>query len=99
MRSRCLIVIIGEFNIYFLTKTDQPSTLKAFMNKHILKLTFIENTTINDTQINHIWPNAPMQQCHYGTTQAYWIDLKPIYFVFQLPNYVPQFVLPHNTAK
>jgi hypothetical protein len=32
-----------------------------------------------------------MLQCHFGTTQAYWIDHKPIYFVFKLldsPNCV-----------
>jgi hypothetical protein len=69
------------------------------MNKYNLKFTFIESTTINDTQIDHIWTNAPIQQCHFGTTQAYWTDHKPIYIAFKLPNYVPQFVLPHNTTK
>jgi hypothetical protein len=69
------------------------------MNNYNLKLTFIENTTINDTQIDHIWTNAPIQQCHFKMTQTYWTDHKPIYFAFKLPNYVPQFVLPHNTTK
>jgi hypothetical protein len=96
MFSRCLIVIIGDFNIDFLTKTNQSSTLQAFMNKYNLKLTLIESTTINDAQIDHIWTNAPIQQCHSRTTQAYWTYHKPIYFAFKLPNYVPQFVLPHN---
>ncbi len=63
-------IIIGDFNIDFLTKTNQ-STLQAFMNKYNLKLTFIESTTINDTQIDHIWTNAPIQQCHFRTTQVY----------------------------
>jgi hypothetical protein len=34
MPSHCLIVIIGDFNIIFLTKTHQSSTLQAFMNKY-----------------------------------------------------------------
>jgi hypothetical protein len=55
MLSHCQNVIIGDFNIDFLTKTNQSSTLQAFMNKYNLKLTFIENTTINNTQIDHIW--------------------------------------------
>jgi hypothetical protein len=58
MLSHCPTVIIGDFNIDFLTKTNQSSTLQAFMNKYNLKLTFIENTTINNTQIDHIWANA-----------------------------------------
>jgi hypothetical protein len=56
-------------------------------------------TNINYTQIDYIWTNAPIQQCHYGTTQAYWTNHKLIYFAFKIPNYVPQFVLPHNTTK
>jgi hypothetical protein len=27
-----------------------------------------ENTAINDTQINHIWTNALIQQCHSKST-------------------------------
>jgi hypothetical protein len=49
MPSHCPIVIIGDFNINFITKTNQSSTLQAFMNKYNLKLTFIESATINDT--------------------------------------------------
>jgi hypothetical protein len=88
-----------EISILFLTKINQSSTLQAFMNKYNLKFTFIENTTINDTQIDYIWTNAPIQQCHFGTTQAYWINHRPIYFAFKLLNYVPQFVLSHNMKK
>jgi hypothetical protein len=66
MPSHCPTIIIGNFNIIFLTKKNQSSTLQAFMNKYNLKLTFIESTTINDTQIDHIWTNAPIQQCHIG---------------------------------
>jgi hypothetical protein len=59
--SHCPIIIIGDFNMNFLTKTNQSSTLQAFMNKYNFKLIFIESITINDTQINHIWTNAPIQ--------------------------------------
>jgi hypothetical protein len=55
------------------------------MYKYKLKFTFIESTTIDNTQIDHIWTNAPTQQCHLGVTQTYWIDHKPIYFTFKLP--------------
>jgi hypothetical protein len=69
--SHFLTIIIGDFNINFLTKTNQSLTLQEFMNKYNLKLNFIENTTINGTQIDYIWTNAPIQQCHSRTTQAY----------------------------
>jgi hypothetical protein len=49
MPSHCPIVIIEDFNINFITKTNQSSTLQAFMNKYNLKITFIKNITINDT--------------------------------------------------
>jgi hypothetical protein len=62
-------------------------------------LTFLENTTINNAQIDNIWTNAPIQQCHLKLTQVYWTDHKPIYFALKLPNYVPKFVLLHNTTK
>jgi hypothetical protein len=69
------------------------------MNKYNFNLTFLESTTINDTQIDHNWTNAPIQQYHYRLAQAYWTYHKPIYFAFKLFDYVPQFVLPHNTTK
>jgi hypothetical protein len=34
------------------------------MNTKKFKLLFFEYTTINKTQIDHIWTNAPTQQCH-----------------------------------
>jgi hypothetical protein len=63
------------------------------MNKDNFKLIFLESTTINDTQIDHIWTNVVIQH-HYILTQAYWKNHEPIYFAFKLLNYVPQFVLP-----
>jgi len=32
--SHCPIIIIGDFNIDFLTETNQSSTLQEFMNKY-----------------------------------------------------------------
>jgi hypothetical protein len=58
MFSHCPIIITKDFNIEFLTKTIQSLKLQAHMNKYNLKLIFLENTTINDTQIDHIWANA-----------------------------------------
>jgi hypothetical protein len=44
----------------FFNKKNQSSTLQTFVNKYNLNITSIENTIINDTQINHIWTNAPI---------------------------------------
>jgi hypothetical protein len=71
MPSHCLISTIGDFNINSFLKKNQSSTIQTFLNKYNFKLIFIETTTINDTQIDHIWTNAPIQQCHSRTTQAY----------------------------
>jgi hypothetical protein len=64
MLSHCLITIIGDFNVNFLTKTIQSSKLQEAMNKYNFKLFFLV------TQIDHTWTNASIQQCHYGTTQT-----------------------------
>jgi hypothetical protein len=87
-------ILIGDFNIDMLKKTPRSTTFQNLMYKYKLKLTFFENTTINNTQIDHIWTNAPTQQCHSGVIQAYWIDHKLVYFTFKLLYYVPQFILP-----
>ncbi len=49
MHSHCLIVIIEDFSIDFLTKKNQSSTLQALMNKYNLEFSFLENILINDT--------------------------------------------------
>ncbi len=64
MLSHCLITIIGDFNVNFLTKTIQSSTLQELMNKYNFKLVFF------CTQINHTWTNASIQQCHFGTRET-----------------------------
>jgi hypothetical protein len=71
MFSHCSTIITRDFNIKFLTKKIQSLTLQALINKYNLKLTFLEKTIINDTQIGHIWTNASIQQFHFGSTQAY----------------------------
>jgi hypothetical protein len=63
------------------------------MLKYKLKFILSKSTTINNTQIDHIWTNAPTQQCHSGITQTYWTNHKHVYFTFKLLNYVPQFIL------
>jgi hypothetical protein len=45
-------------------------TLHNIMNTQKFKLLLFEYTTINKTQIDHIWTNAPTQQCHSKFTQA-----------------------------
>jgi len=77
-----------------LRKTPRSTTFQNLMYEYKLKLTYTKSTTIDNTQIDHIWTNASTQQCHSGVTQAYWIDHKIIYFTFNLPYYVPQFILP-----
>jgi hypothetical protein len=82
-----------------LTNTIESITLQTYMNTHNFHITSIESITCNNTQTNHIWTNALTQQCHVGSTQAYWIDHNPVYFAFKLLDYVPQFVIPSINEK
>jgi hypothetical protein len=52
-----------------LTNTIESITLQNYT--HGFHITFIKNTTPNNTQIDHIWTNALSQQCHSGSTQTY----------------------------
>jgi hypothetical protein len=61
-----------------LTNTIESITLQNYMNTHDFHITFIQSTTPNNTQINHIWTNARTQQCHIESTQAYWTNHNPI---------------------
>lgn len=54
MFSCRLIMIIEDFNIKFLNKTNQSSTLQTLMKKYNFQRIFLKSTNINDTQINHI---------------------------------------------
>jgi hypothetical protein len=64
-------IIIEDFNVDILTKTCQSMILCNFMNIQKFKVLFFKYTTIDKTQIDHIWTNAPRQQCHSRSTQAY----------------------------
>jgi len=54
MFSCRVTIIIEDFNINFLNKTKQSSTLQTLMKKYNFQLIFLKSTNINDTQINHI---------------------------------------------
>jgi hypothetical protein len=56
-----------------------------------MELQFKKITTIYGSHIDHIWTNAPTQQCMFGVVEAYWIDHKPIYFAFKFLDYVLQY--------
>jgi endonuclease/exonuclease/phosphatase family metal-dependent hydrolase len=77
-------ITIGDFNIDMLTKATESIRLQTYINMHNFHIPCIESTTPNKTQIDHMWTNAPTQQCHVGTTQAYWTNHNPIYFAFKL---------------
>ncbi len=47
-----------------LVDIPQSKTLQNYMDKYELNRKFFENSTLNNTQIDHIWTNAPTQQCH-----------------------------------
>ncbi len=59
-------IIIVDLNM--LTNTIESIPLRKYMNTHGFHITFIESTTLNNTQINYIWTNAPTQQCYTGST-------------------------------
>ncbi len=96
--TNCPIVIIGDFNIEMLTNTLQWMELKKIMNKYGLQLVSFETTTIYNILIDHIWINVLLQQCHFGSTKAYWTDHKPIHIAFKLLNHVPKFTVLNNTT-
>jgi hypothetical protein len=87
-------IIIGDFNINMLTNKIESITLQKYMNTHGFHITFIASTTSNNTKIDHIWTNAPTQQCHSESTQAYCKYHNPIYLSFKLPNDIFQFIIP-----
>jgi hypothetical protein len=86
-------IIVADFNINMLTYTIESITLQNYMNTHGFHIAFIASTTPNNTQIDHIWANAPTQQCHSEPTQAYWKYHNLIYLKFKLPNHISQFII------
>jgi hypothetical protein len=47
--TNCRTIIIGHFNINILTNTIESTTLQNYMNTHGFHITFIDNTTLNNT--------------------------------------------------
>jgi len=89
MPISCPTIIIGDFNInMFNQNSTQPNELKSFMDQYLMELQFKEITTIYGSHIDHIWTNAPIQQCMSRVVKAYWIGHKPIYFAFKFLDYI-----------
>jgi len=85
----CPTIIIGNFNIdMFEQNLTQPNELQSFMDQYSMELQVKKNTTIYGSHIDHIWTNAPIQQCMWGVVEAYWTHHKPIYFAFKFPDYI-----------
>jgi hypothetical protein len=86
---------MGDFNVNILKDNNQPKNnqeLLYFMDKFQLKSQFSENTTKIGIQLNHIWANAPGNECKYGVIDAYWLDFhKLICIAFKLPNILPMY--------
>jgi len=61
-------IIIGDFNVNMLIKESKSTMLKNFMNKYKFEIIIFEFTTIYNTQLDHIWTNAPIQQCFSSIT-------------------------------
>jgi hypothetical protein len=60
------------------------------MDKFQLKSQFNENTTKIGSQLDYIWANVLGNECKFGVTKTYWLDLhKPTYIAFKLPNTLP----------
>ncbi len=97
MPISCPMIIIDDFNIdMFDWNSTQPNELQSFMDQYSMKLQLKEITTIYGCHIDHIWTNAPTQQCISRVVEAYLIDHKPIDFAFKLLDYVPQY---HHISK
>jgi hypothetical protein len=63
------MIIVG-FNMDILIKTYLQSTrLQKLINKHNFKFTFSKSATLHDTQIDHVWMDAPTQQ------RLFWINV------------------------
>jgi len=64
MPISCPMIIIGCFNINMLDQNStQLNELQSFMDQYSMELQFKEITTFYGSHIDHIWTNAPTQQC------------------------------------
>jgi hypothetical protein len=89
----CPTIIISDFNINMLSTTIQSKLLQDFTKKYHFNITFTKITHVCNKQIDHVWTNAPIEQCYSKSTYVYWTYRKPIYFTFKLSNHVPHLVL------
>jgi hypothetical protein len=68
----CPTIIIDNFNInMFDQNLTQPNELQSFMDQYSTKFQFKEITTIYGSHIDHIWTDAPTQQCMSRVVEAY----------------------------
>jgi hypothetical protein len=59
------------------------------MDKFQLKPQFNESITKVRFQLNHIWANAPRNECKSSVTKAYWLDFTNQYILHS--NYQTHF--------
>jgi hypothetical protein len=67
MPISCPMIIIGNFNIDML---DQNSTQLNEL-QYLMEFKFKEITTSSGSHSDHIWTNAPIQQCMSRVVEAY----------------------------
>ncbi len=72
MPISCPIIIISDFHINMFDQiSTQSNELQSFMDQYSMELQFKEITTIYGSHIDHIWTNAPIQQCMSRVVEAY----------------------------
>ncbi len=57
--TNCPTIITCDFSINMLSNIIESITLQNYVNNHNFHITYY--ITPNNTQINHIWTNAPTQ--------------------------------------
>ncbi len=64
MPTSCSMVIIGNFIIDMLDQNStQPNELQIFMDHYYMNFS-LKITITYGSHIDHVWTNAPIQQCH-----------------------------------
>jgi hypothetical protein len=51
--------------------STQPNEVQSFMDQYSMEFQLKKITTIYESHIDHIWTNAPTQQCMLGVVEAY----------------------------
>lgn len=73
------IIVIGDFNINWLT-TPENHTIKEMLCKNFnLKQHIVQETTANGTLIDHLYTNYPTAQIATGIFETYYTDHKAIW--------------------